>query len=309
MRYLSKKYVERMHNSSMESGLCPDPRAERLDEVFYEEVLAGKQWGLVEILRKVYATPQEEVIESIIKSRQHAAEVGLITQEEADAGMARVKAQHVEYPPFNEDEIIRNFKNSLVEMEDKYRKSLPEEILCRVADLRMLALGFATPEVIEAITAWSDENRRFVEDISRASNEMTKEAQATLPWRTARLFYLHDAHVERAERNEETLTLHIDEEGVNRYHVQSVRFIGCKIVQWEDPSGLYWFAHETERLPDGCYSVGVLLRKEYDIVEMALIARDILIDSPTTEEDMRAEDERIRRRIERNANRTPEGKA
>ena len=40
-----------------------------------------------------------------------------------------------------------------------------------------------------------------------------------------------------------------------------------------------------------------------------LTARDILVECTATEEDMRAEDERIRRRIEQNANLTPEGKA
>lgn len=309
MRYLSKEWVDRMEKGGMGLPLRPDPRAERLDEVFYEEVLAGKQWGLVEILRKAYATPQEEVIEWIIKSRQHAVELGLIDQAEADEGIARAKAQHVERPPFNEEQIIRNFKNSLKEMEANYRQNLPKEILCRIADPRMLALGFATPEVIEAITAWSNENSRIADEIRYASYAQTEKAKATLPWRTARLLRLHDARVEQAEREGDVLTLFIDAKRDNYYHVRFVRFTRCEITKWEDPSSAFWLYEEMEHLPDDRYSIYLLFRGQDSLKEVELTARDILVECPTTEEDMRAEDERILRRIERNANRkVTEGK-
>ncbi len=294
MKYLSKEWDVRMRRSGLGVGLKPDPRAEMLDEALYAEVHESKRRALVEMIRQVYAVPEEETVRSIIQSKQHAVEIGLITPVEADMDITRAKAWRAQIPPFDEEGIIQNFERTLKEKEAEYQRSLPEEILRRVADLRILALGYAAPDVHRDIVKWCEENRRYVEEVSRASNEQSKAAEAFLPMRTARLLHLHDAQVERVERDGGRLTLHIGG-GDNHYSVLAVRLVGCEILKWEDPSGFYWLAHEIERLPDGRYSLGILFDGLKTLGEIELTTRDIEIDSPTTEEDLKAEDEKFRR--------------
>jgi hypothetical protein len=54
-----------------------------------------------------------------------------------------------------------------------------------------------------------------------------------------------------------------------------------------------------ERLPDGRYSIYLLFDGLKILKEVELTARDILVESPTTEDDLRVEDERIQRLVDK----------
>jgi hypothetical protein len=291
MKYFTREFIDRMHNSV--TGLRADPRAREFDEAFYQKMYGRALQKRLEQQRRMRLAQDQDPVEAATRWLKPLADAGVMEPSEFKEHIKRLKnvrkitkevSKAHPFPPFDEAKITENFNKGLENTLKYYQEKLPEEIYRRVADPRVLALYIVSPELLWEIQA----NKRFVDEAFQAAQAL----ESGVPERIARLLYLHDARIERAVRKGDALTLRFGKDD-NLNHVRSARFLGCEFLKWSDPTGWYWGWRELERLPDGRYSVGVLLQAAGGLMEVEWIARDIEIDSPVTLEDLKRKDERF----------------
>ena len=112
---------------------------------------------------------------------------------------------------FAED--VENFEEILRMRMDRLTSSLPEDLQEEIADLRILALGEASPDVKARLDDLAEDNREAVERALIELNEVTKEAFGGRTPDIVKQLNLHDCRVTNIEWDGEELVLDLDNSG------------------------------------------------------------------------------------------------
>lgn len=124
-------------------------------------------------------------------------------------------------------------------------KALPPEILNKVADIRVLALGMAAPDVKRDILAICRENMRREKEQMQALRAHLEYMCAKYPGSFIEKMYMHDAVFTGMHWQGENLVFDMDGSGCLRETGSRVTFMNCEILQMQqDLIGSEWLYQE-----------------------------------------------------------------
>ena len=172
------------------------------------------------------------------------------------------------------------YQDELHHIEEDY----PKEILDGVADVRVLALGVASPEIKKRIDRFVQEMERREQAPFRSYARHKTELLKKYPGSFIEAFGFHDAVVERVEQcgRELVLDLMRDYEDAERVRL---RFLDCEIVRMDDGlEGADWLYEEIYEGASGGWEIHVLFFdcdacEDDPLGELILRAADVVIES------------------------------
>ncbi len=257
MKFFTPEWDYASRRTSLSLGLHPDKRAKTFDESFYNRVYQQAYQREYRMMKSVHEVSHAELIMRMYKPLYDADEM---SREDYETAVEDARRLDAEKPPFCEEAVISRCQTQLRNSQRSYQQLLPSEILSRVADIRVLAAGVASPEVYKTIKAFTAENDRLSDQVHEAHSKQLQLIWDNIPKEIQEnLFSLHDATLERMELGDRTLTLFLMQDGENHYRVHSITFEDCDILHIDEPvAGGWWKYVEFDILEDGRYEIGIL---------------------------------------------------
>lgn len=181
MKGKTKEYYEREWLSYAEEWVKESAEAEERDEAFYAEKYEEERERFAEAERRSdkYRNPEEDAR----KIEEYVNEEGISTEERARRiafremhGKIAGKGKRL---VFDEATSKQRFEQQQKKRTELFGK-MPQEILEKVADLRVLALGYASAEVKDMLKGYCAALKRETEKIRRETERETEAAERGL---------------------------------------------------------------------------------------------------------------------------------
>ena len=175
---------------------------------------------------------------------------------------------------FDEGQERRLFREGYLRDLEKFRTRTPAKILEKVADIRVLALGFCTAEVYRDFSDY----RALCEERTEKTIEEAWDMRVSQGLENAFTgeHSLHDAFVLSLNREGEDLVLEFEyDEEATWPEIRGVRFRDAKILKQEGPiPNAWWLYDEIWKTGEGSFEIHALLWRNDDLLELIIECRD-----------------------------------
>ena len=285
MRYFTREWYEGIQEDAMISEVRGDRRAAAFSEELFQSLYDQKRREWLEEMQEMKAAIfDENCPEEFPASPMMFSSPEVYAREREEYLMERAVAwKEIEAESFEED-ANADFADWYQDELHHIREDYPKEILDGVADVRVLALGVASPEIKKRIDRFVQEMERREQAPFRSYARHKKELLRKYPGSFIEAFGFHDAVVKRVEQcgRELVLDLMRDYEDAERVRL---RFLDCEIVRMDDGlEGADWLYEEIYEGASGGWEIHVLFFdcdacEDDPLGELILRAADVVIES------------------------------
>ena len=175
---------------------------------------------------------------------------------------------------FDEGQERRFFREGYLCDLEIFRTRTPAKILHKVADIRVLALGFCTAEVYRDFSDY----RALCEERTEKTIEEAWNMRVSQGLENAFTgeHSLHDAFVLSLNREGEDLVLEFEyDEEATWPEIRGIRFRDARILKQEGPtSNAWWLYDEIWKTGEGTFEIHALLWRNEDLLELTIECRD-----------------------------------
>jgi hypothetical protein len=168
---------------------------------------------------------------------------------------------------------------------EEFQTRTPAQILAKVADIRVLALGLCTEEVYRDFEEyWAQCEKQTVKTMEEAWN-MQKAQGLDKVWTGGHS--LHDSLVQSVKREGEDLVIEFDRENDPELleelgevvflfpEIKAIRFRDAEILKQEGPvEKAWWLYDEIWKTEEGAFEIHALLWRNEDLLELTIECRD-----------------------------------
>ena len=247
MKYCTKEWYQTMQKTDFHLLLKVSKKAEVFSEEYYKELYAKRE---TEQLRM-----DEEV--SKVKFEEICSEEEFVSHEEFENARKDYEKNSLKFDP---EETKKNFRTAQDYNIELLKTSLPEEILAKVADIRVLALDVCTAEVKRLITKFCKNNEKTVEltmkKLTKAEQEQFGENP---PEFTDESF--HDCQITALEKSGKDIVIKLDNSG-GFTDCKGIVFKNAEIIEQDgDLSGAWWLYDEIYKTDNG-FEIHALLEND-----------------------------------------------
>lgn len=174
---------------------------------------------------------------------------------------------------FNLNQEKKDFKRRFLNTVDMLKRNLPKEIIHKVADIRVLALNVATPDVKRDIIAYSKANEKSVDLVSdnywKEFNNSFKNGEPVF----IRDFSYHDCIIVSCRKKGKSIVIAFNNQDGFQTAKQIV-FKNCSIIKQDKPlHGAKWLFAEIYKIETG-YEIHVLLEKK-ELIDYIIEVTDV----------------------------------
>jgi hypothetical protein len=175
---------------------------------------------------------------------------------------------------FDEGQERRLFREGYLCDLEIFRTRTPAKILEKVADIRVLALGFCTAEVYRDFRDYRALCEKWTEKTMEEAWNMQKAQGLDKVWTGG--YSLHDSLVQSVKREGEDLVLEFEyDEEASWPEIRGVRFQDAKILKQEGPvPNAWWLYDEIWKTGEGSFEIHALLWRNEDLLELTIECRD-----------------------------------
>lgn len=238
MRYLTKEWYQDMQDSDLHVLLRVDDRAEVFSEAYFQEL---------------YQACEEKWL----------------------AG--RAKICEILKVPFNVEDERGNYQSALRLNKERFQERLTQHILCQVADIRVLALGYCTQAVRDKIASYSESKRKSVEQTMSQCLAYERSLFAGADASLLDDFSFHDERVISSQKVGADWLIDFGECVEGYSPVRYIHFKNATVRKQEKClCGAFWLYEELYKTENG-YEVHILLDKD-GLVEFTLTCEDIVME-------------------------------
>ncbi|RXI38159.1 hypothetical protein DP129_12500 [Clostridium tetani] len=173
----------------------------------------------------------------------------------------------IPYEPFNEEKESNKFHEAFLYNQEHMKKVLPEEILKKIADIKVFILDKASHEVIKAVTKFCKNNEKLVEKTFEEYQKYYEKALKTFDKHIVENINFHDCNVIDVKQTKESLKILFDNSG-GFTNINEIQFENYNIIKQDDIlQGSWWIYDEVYKVDDN-YELHVLLQnKNKDLIE------------------------------------------
>lgn len=284
MKYMTKEWYETMQKSDLHLLLRVSARAEAFSEDYYRELYRREEKKWLKLQKEVSEVRFDDIFggefEDVFVDASELLNEAEIEQakQEYNATRERARTYFENQPPFDPEEERKNFRRSMLDNMKILKKKLPEEILRKVADLRVLALNYASAEVKREITKYCKQNEKQVRLAMDAYHKQyQKQFQSKVP-AFAEELSLHDCEVLSCRKKGRDVLLTLDHSGGFTI-ISKIRMKNCKLIKQDAP------LHGACCLYEEIYKVGERYEIHFLLLKKQLIDYIVSVDDLEYEYD------------------------
>ncbi|AET68297.1 hypothetical protein Desor_2757 [Desulfosporosinus orientis DSM 765] len=249
MKYFTREWYKLCKMMSAHLGLEEDKQAESFSEQYFQELYNQK---LTEFL-----TQLQLVHEEIALKHQN------------------FKESNIKHESFDREKVSENFQQSFLDNQQRIINNFPEEILKKIADIRVFALNKATRPVIEDVTQLCQDNEKLVMKTIADYREYFKEVSKTLDKNVINEINFHDCLVTGVEESEKTLTISFDSSG-SFTNITKMHLDNYEILKQDASLENSWCVNDEIYQTNGKYELHIMLRnKKNRLIEFIVSAENL----------------------------------
>lgn len=233
MRYLTKEWYYTMNDSGLGVCLEADARAAEFSEELYQTLRAEK---LAQWLRD-----REEVCEVLEE-------------------------------PFDPEGERRSFDEFCKRELEHYRARTPERILSKVADIRVLALGYCIDEVWQELEDFRRQCEKRTIETQEAARKAQEAAGLDKVWTGEHS--LHDSRVASFRQEGADLVLEFEREDVDWPEIKAIHFRDARILTQEIPVENDWWLYDEIHKSERGYEIHAMLWRD-ELFELTVECTDV----------------------------------
>lgn len=167
---------------------------------------------------------------------------------------------------------------------EEFQTRTPAQILAKVADIRVLALGLCTEEVYRDFEEYRALCEKQTEKTMDEAWNLQRAQGLDKVWTGEHS--LHDSLVQSVKREGEDLVIEFSRENVLKLHeelgeeeflfpeIRAIRFRDAEILKQEEPLENTWWLYDEIWKTDRGYEIHALLWKENDVFELTIECRE-----------------------------------
>ena len=232
MKYFTKEWYNRMQSTGMHMLLRKDERCSALS---------------VELFSELYDKEREQYLKIMAFCEDFNEFSNLMNGIDGAYKDLSESEQRLRFDEFRKEELgglslSDKFDKKLSVSMNGLAEKLPDEIIKKVADLRVLALGYASEDIYNKIEELSNYNQRFVEEKLKLYTEhIINNFSGGLKFLDENF---HDSYVDKVEVNGSDLVISLDSVGEG---TKKVTFKNFEIILDEGIVNSYWLYEEVYR--------------------------------------------------------------
>lgn len=234
MKYLTKDCFEAMKRSSLHFMLKASKKAETFSEDYYKSIYKRKETDYLNIIKAGLKLKFEDIFPEEPRGElfNESEEAKKTYLEQRDQARIRFANRPVDMDFGKARALFKQTQNARI---NHWKKNLPENILHKVADIRVLALGVASPEVKREIVRYCKRNEKRVKSaINAYETQYQKQFESDEPSFAQELGWLHDSKVLSCRKKRNDIVLTVDNSG-SFSNVCKIRFVNCNIIKKDCP--------------------------------------------------------------------------
>ena len=264
MKYMTKDWYNDSQKASYHLDLKKSKQAETFSEEFYQQIYEDFLFEMMEFYEELLDMPFKEFCEDYFE------DVESPTEED-------IEKAHIEYDDFLARFELKKMRKELDESHESnianYKENIPQEILDKVADIRVFALDFASPIVKKEITAFSKkkekETNKVIKEYYKYFKKLLKENKNTF----IDDFDFHDCVITSCLEQDNNLTLSLDNFG-GFTDITGIVFKNYTIIKQDSSlKDAWWLYEEIYKTNDG-YELHILLTKEGELLDFIVKVSD-----------------------------------
>ncbi len=239
MKYMTKEWYETMQKTDLHLLLKVSKTAEAFSEEYFRELYKREEKNWLKLQKDV----SEVKFEDIYPEDYHAAYPDGTPLEESLLEEARksyfeqreqARLKFNNRPEFNIEEKKKRFKQSFRYNLKLLKNSLPESILLKVADIRVLALNYASREVKQEITQFCKQNEKSTRAAMAAYQKQYRKQFKTGAPAFVEELNLHDCMVLSCRRAGNDVVMVLDNSG-GFTNISTIRMKNCNVIKQDAP--------------------------------------------------------------------------
>ena len=185
--------------------------------------------------------------------------------------------------PWDEEDERRYFEENYRREEENFRTRTPAQILAKVADIRVLALGLCTEEVYRDFEDYWARCKTQTEKTMEEAWDLQRAQGLEKVWTGGHS--LHDSLVQSVKREGEDLVIEFDRENDPELleelgeeflfpEIKAIRFRDAEILKQEQPLENAWWLYDEIWKSERGYEIHALLWQENDVFELTIECRE-----------------------------------
>ncbi len=278
MKYMTKEWYETMQKTDLHLLLNVSKKAEVFSEEYFRELYKREEKKWLKLQKEVSEVKFEDVYPEefyaeyadgspLEESEFEAAKKEYFEQRE------QARMSFCNLPSFDSERERKIFKQSFHNNIKHLKSCLPESILRKVADIRVLALDYASHEVKQDITRFCKQNEKSIHAAMAAyQKKYKKQFKNSIP-AFAEELNLHDCQVLSCRRKGKDVVLSLDNSG-GFTNIIKIRIKNCEVVKQDAPLYGAWCLYEEIYKAGEKYEIHFLLDKN-KLIDYIIVADDL----------------------------------
>lgn len=275
---MTKEWYETMQKTGFHLLLNVSEEAEMFSEEYFERLYRMKENEYLQLQEEVSKVKFEDIFPEEFNFVPLSGEsLEPAELEEAKRHYFEIREQarlnYLNRPAFDPEQEKVKFREKLEFKIQHLEKMLPQEILQKVADIRVLALDYASDEVKKALTEYSESNRKAIEATQKAYWEEYKKIFKDEEPSFISNFKFHDCKVVSCLQKGEDTVITLDNTG-GFTNIKEIILKNCIIQKLDAPlEGAWWLYDEIYKTDEG-YEIHVLLEKK-ELIDFIVTVTDV----------------------------------
>jgi len=278
MKYMTKEWYETMQKTSFHLLLKVSKNAESFSEDYFRDLYKHEEKKWIELQKEVSEVKFEDIYPEVF----HATYPDGTPLEESLFEEARksyfeqreqARLDFNNRPEFNVGEEKKRFKQSFRSNVKHLKRSFPESILVKVADIRVLALGYASREVKQEISQFCKQNEKSIHSAMAAYQKQYRKQFKTEVPAFAEELNLHDCKVLSCRRTGNDVVMSLDNSG-GFTNISTIRMKNCDVIKQDAPLHGAWCLYEEIYKSGERFEIHFLLDKN-KLIDYIIIADNL----------------------------------
>ena len=278
MKYMTKEWYETMQKTDLYLLLKVSKKAEAFSEEYFRELYEREEKNWLKLQKDV----SEVNFEDIYPEEFNAEYADGSPLEESEFEMAKkayfeqreqARIHFGKLPSFDPDRERKKFRQSFRYDNKRKKNCLPESILLKVADIRVLALNYASREVKQEIAHFCKQNEKSTRAAMAAyQKQYRKQFKTEIP-AFAEELNLHDCEVLSCRRTGNDVVMVLDNSG-GFTNISTIRIKNCVVIKQDAPLHGAWCLYEEIYKAGERFEIHFLLDKN-KLIDYIIVADDL----------------------------------
>ncbi|MBO4432861.1 MAG: DUF4085 family protein [Clostridia bacterium] len=270
MKYLTKEWYKTMQNAGFILPFRVSKKAETFSEDYFKKLYRREEKKWLDLEKEASELTFEELYPEEFPEEDYFEEVeGFPPYTEAEKEEARrqyyeereqARIDYEEPPPFNPDKERKIFKRLFNDNVKCLKEDIPEDILKKVADIRVMALNSVSAEVKNELARYYKNNKKIVDRALKATEKEYNKLLKTDAASFIKDLSLHDCKVLSCKKDGKDVVITLDNSG-GFTSVEKVRLKNCSVIKQEAKLRGAWCLYEEVYKVKTGYEIHFLLEK------------------------------------------------